>query len=82
MLDLIIPQNKNIFRFTTDVQSALEYFCINVLNLTYEDCIFSGPIYTGSKKKFNKYAVCIVKTKVTKKGYKFELGTKIQNDLK
>jgi len=72
MIDLIIPKNKNIFRFTTEIQSVVEHFCINVLNLTYEDCIFSDPIYTGSKKKFSKFSVCIVKAKILKKKkYKF-----------
>jgi hypothetical protein len=71
MIDLIIPKNKNIFRFTTEVQSAVEHFCINVLNMTYDDVIFSDPIYTGNQKKFSKFSVCIVKATVFKKRYKF-----------
>ena len=81
MIDLIVPQNKNIFRFTTDIQSAVEYFCINVLNMTYEDCSFSHPVDTGNKKKYANYSVCIVKTSVHKNGYKFQIGTRIQEEL-
>lgn len=85
MIDLIVPAHKNIYRFYTMngdvVQSAVEYWCINVMNLTYDDCIFSLPIDTGNKKKYQKYSVTMVKSIVTKKSYKFELGSYIQSQF-
>jgi hypothetical protein len=83
MIDLIDPARKTIFRFTTDDQSAVEFFCVGMLGAHYHEggCIFSLPHNTGKRKKWAKYSVTIVKTKVTKKHVKFEMGSHTQKEL-
>jgi len=85
MIDLIDPLRKTIYRFTTNVQSAVEFFCIGMLGAHYHEgkggCIFSMPINTGKNKKWSKFSVTMVKTRLTKKHYKFEMGSHIQEEL-
>lgn len=80
MIDLIDLKRKTIYRFTTDIQGAVEYFAHNILN----DPMRGGThlsLPTDTGEDYPNYPLTIVKVKVTKKDYKFELGTHIQREL-
>lgn len=82
MIDLIDESRKIIFRFTTNEQAAVEDFCLMIGHHYHEGgAIFSTPAMTGERKKWRKYAVTMVKTKVTRRGYKFVMGAPIQEEL-
>lgn len=90
MLDLIDFKRKVIYRFTTDIQSAVEHFCVSVIGYHYgkNGAVFSHPAdtfgvikrsYEGRKP--DKFLVTIVKTTVGKRGYKYEISDHIQRSL-
>jgi hypothetical protein len=85
MIDLIDDERKIVFRFDTDVQSAVENFCIEIGH-HYSDggAVFSFPensFRRGSKRKRKDYLTTYVKTVVTKRGYKFEIGSHLRKIL-
>ena len=75
MIDLVDFKRKTIYRFDTDIQSAVEYFCISVIGYHYGKggAIFSDP--TDTDKIMNRKHMCVtnVKVRITKTKYKFEI---------
>lgn len=82
MIDLIDESRKIIFRFTTDEQAAVEKFCLMIgHHYRKGGAIFSTPAMTGERRKWRKYGVTIVKTKITMRGYKYVMGDSVQEEL-
>jgi hypothetical protein len=76
MIDLIDKSRKVIFRFTTDDQAAVEYFCISIGH----HYGVGGAYFSESKKTKvpRGYQITMVKTTVTRKSYRFEMGPHLQ----
>jgi len=83
MIDLIDNERKIIYRFTTNIQSAVEYFCISMIGYHYNTlgAIFSHPVDTGKNSEWKDYNVTIVKVKLINKHYQFQMGSDIQEEL-
>jgi hypothetical protein len=91
MIDLIVPSRCIVYRFipvqeikstnTTKAHSAVEYFCIAILGYQRNvlskkrAAIFILPQITNTHKKWSKFPVIIVKITLTKKDYKYEMGS-------
>jgi hypothetical protein len=85
MIDLIDDERKIVFRFDTDIQSAVEDFCISIGH-HYSDggAVFSFPENTfkrKNKRKRKDYLFTYVKTTINKRGYKFEIASHLNMSL-
>jgi hypothetical protein len=76
MIIAYVPKLKSNYAFNTDVQSAVEYFCGNVLNLSNKDYFLASIFFPH--KTYSKYSTTCIQTKVLKKGYSFKIGTSIK----
>ena len=86
MIDLIDVKRKIIYRFNTDIQSAVEYFCVAIIGFNYgkDGALFSFDtsqthrVIENNGKRFEHFLTTFVKTKVSKKGYRYEMGSGIE----
>ena len=85
MIDLIDDDRKIVFRFDTDLQSAVEDFCLEIGHHYYDGgAVFSFPENTFkryNKRKRKDYLFTYVKATVTRKDQKFEIGSHLRKIL-
>lgn len=70
MIYLKVPKLKTVYCFDTDVQSAVEWFYISVLNQTHRQVVLSNNCESLMDKN---YYVVTVLTKIVKKHYIFTI---------